>query len=134
MKAIEAFAAFWYSRGERCLSGVSCAGSEGLDLAPSGARTGGHFQGSAGARHTMGGANRAESRRIGIANNYCAGFLRQQENQQLGIPREMAASFPPELQRLVGYSVFRGLIGHIDKRDPIELLGASGEFRSIWDR
>lgn len=81
-----------------------------------------------------GGANRSGMRRTGIAMNYCAGFIRQQENQQLGIPREMAASFPPELQRLVGYSVFRGLIGHVAKRDPIELLGASGEFRSIWDR
>ena len=29
--------------------------------------------------------------RVGIAMNYCAGFIRQQENQQLGIPREIAA-------------------------------------------
>lgn len=81
-----------------------------------------------------GGENRSRARRTGIAMNYCAGFIRQQENQQLGIPREIAASFPAELQRLVGYGVFRGLIGHIDKRDPIELLGASEELRVIWDR
>jgi ectoine hydroxylase-related dioxygenase (phytanoyl-CoA dioxygenase family) len=81
-----------------------------------------------------GGANRSDSRRTGIAMNYCAGFIRQQENVQLGIPREIAASFSSELQRLVGYGVFRGLIGHIDKRDPIELLGGSEELRVIWDR
>lgn len=81
-----------------------------------------------------GGANRTNARRVGLAMNYCAGFIRQQENQQLGIPREVAAAFPPRLQRLVGYGVYRDLIGHIDKRDPRELLGADGTFRSIWDR
>ncbi len=34
-----------------------------------------------------GGANTTDERRIGIAMNYCAGWVRQQENQQLGIPR-----------------------------------------------
>src|SRR4051794_16277034 len=31
-----------------------------------------------------GGANRSTERRVGIAMNYCAGYIRQQENQQLG--------------------------------------------------
>nr|QQZ50083.1 phytanoyl-CoA dioxygenase family protein [Phenylobacterium glaciei] len=35
-----------------------------------------------------GGANQTDTRRTGIAMNYCAGFVRQQENQQLGIPPE----------------------------------------------
>jgi len=81
-----------------------------------------------------GGANRTGERRVGIAMNYCAGFVRQQENQQLGIPREIAARFPRRLQRLVGYGVYRALIGHIDKRDPIELLGADGGLRTVWER
>jgi ectoine hydroxylase-related dioxygenase (phytanoyl-CoA dioxygenase family) len=80
-----------------------------------------------------GGANRTGDRRVGIAMNYCAGFIRQQENQQLGIPRAVAAKFPERLQRLVGYGVYRHLIGHIDKRDPRELLGGEGAMRSIWD-
>ncbi len=33
-----------------------------------------------------GGANRTDTRRVGIAMNYCAGYIRQQENQQLGRP------------------------------------------------
>ena len=42
-----------------------------------------------------GGANRTDTRRTGIAMNYCAGFIRQQENQQLGIPaRSRRASSP----------------------------------------
>src|SRR5687768_8417679 len=64
-----------------------------------------------------GGANTTSERRIGIAMNYCAGYIRQQENQQLGIPREVAARFETRLQELCGYSVYSGLIGHIDKKD-----------------
>jgi ectoine hydroxylase-related dioxygenase (phytanoyl-CoA dioxygenase family) len=81
-----------------------------------------------------GGANRSDQRRVGLAMNYCAGFIRQQENQQLGIPPEIARGFSKRLQRLVGYGVYRGLIGHIDKRDPIELLGKEGHLKTIWDR
>jgi len=81
-----------------------------------------------------GGANRSDARRVGIAMNYCAGFVRQQENQQLGIPREVARRFPPRLQRLVGYGIYRGLIGHIDKRDPIELLGSHPSARIVWEK
>jgi ectoine hydroxylase-related dioxygenase (phytanoyl-CoA dioxygenase family) len=80
-----------------------------------------------------GGTNSTHSRRVGIANNYCAGFIRQQENQQLGIPRHVARSFEPRLRRLVGYGVYRGLIGHIDKRDPAELLGEPGDLKVVWE-
>jgi ectoine hydroxylase-related dioxygenase (phytanoyl-CoA dioxygenase family) len=65
--------------------------------------------------------------------NYCAGFIRQQENQQLGIPREKVASFPDRLQRLVGYGVYRSLIGHIDKQDPRKLLGGDASLKAVWD-
>jgi ectoine hydroxylase-related dioxygenase (phytanoyl-CoA dioxygenase family) len=81
-----------------------------------------------------GGANTTSGRRVGLAMNYCAGFIRQQENQQLGIPLETVRTFPPRLQELVGFGVYRGLIGHIDKDSPARLLLAKGEFRSIWDR
>jgi ectoine hydroxylase-related dioxygenase (phytanoyl-CoA dioxygenase family) len=80
-----------------------------------------------------GGANRTDTRRVGIAMNYCAGWIRQQENQQLGIPREIARRFPPRLRELVGYGVYNGLIGHIDKQSPGKLLGAEAEQRMIWE-
>ena len=80
-----------------------------------------------------GGANRSAERRVGIASNYCAGFIRQQENQQLGVPRDVAKNFPKKLQRMLGYGVFRSLIGHIDKSDPIGLLGEDPQLRVIWD-
>ncbi len=80
-----------------------------------------------------GGANTTDQRRIGIAMNYCAGYIRQQENQQLGIPRELAATFSPRLRELVGYGVYNGLIGHIDKHSPVDLLGEAVPNTMVWD-
>jgi ectoine hydroxylase-related dioxygenase (phytanoyl-CoA dioxygenase family) len=69
-----------------------------------------------------GGANTTSERRVGIAMNYCAGFIRQQENQQLGLSRETVARFPKRLRELCGYGVYNMLIGHINKHSPEELL------------
>jgi ectoine hydroxylase-related dioxygenase (phytanoyl-CoA dioxygenase family) len=81
-----------------------------------------------------GGANTTGQRRMGMAMNYCAGFIRQQENQQLGLSPERVRGFSPRLRELVGYGVYQGLIGHIDKQSPAQLLGDGASFRSIWDR
>jgi ectoine hydroxylase-related dioxygenase (phytanoyl-CoA dioxygenase family) len=81
-----------------------------------------------------GGANTTSERREGIAMNYCAGYLRQQENQQLGLPTEVVRDFPPRLQELVGYGIYRGLIGHIDKQVPSNLLlSADSDTGLLWD-
>ena len=80
-----------------------------------------------------GGANRTAERRYGIAMNYCAGYIRQQENQQLGIPPELVGRFPTRLQQLIGYGIYSGLIGHIDKKSPAALLGAAPAGGMIWD-
>jgi ectoine hydroxylase-related dioxygenase (phytanoyl-CoA dioxygenase family) len=66
--------------------------------------------------------------------NYCAGYVRQQENQQLGIPRAVARGFSPRLRQLVGYGVYNGLIGHIDKESPERLLDAGApDMGLVWD-
>ena len=67
-------------------------------------------------------AIRSSARRTGIAMNYCAGWMRQQENQQLGIPLDVARGFPDRLRKLCGFGIYRGLIGHIDKCSPFDLL------------
>jgi ectoine hydroxylase-related dioxygenase (phytanoyl-CoA dioxygenase family) len=81
-----------------------------------------------------GGANTTDRRRVGLACNYCAGYVRQQENQQLGIPRDVARRFDERLQRLCGYGIYNGLIGHIDKHDPIELLREADSAEMVWDQ
>ncbi|HEY5026583.1 MAG TPA: phytanoyl-CoA dioxygenase family protein [Acidimicrobiales bacterium] len=81
-----------------------------------------------------GGANTTACRRVGIAMNYCAGYVRQQENQQLGIPLDVVRRFPRRLQELCGYSIYNGLIGHIDKQHPGKLLlGTEEESSLVWD-
>ncbi len=80
-----------------------------------------------------GGANTTAERRWALSCYYCAGWMRQQENLQLGIPRETAARFPRRLQELCGYSVYRGQWGHIDNHDPIELLGRERARPMVWE-
>ncbi len=81
-----------------------------------------------------GGANITDERRVGVAMNYCAGYLRQQENQQLGLGLDTVRRFAPRLQELVGFGIYRGLIGHIDKQVPSTvLLGADADSRLLWD-
>ncbi len=82
-----------------------------------------------------GGANTTAHRRVGIAMNYCAGWVRQQENQQLGIPLDTIRRFSPRLRELVGFGVYHGLIGHIDKRSPAEvLLDEPVAAAIVWDK
>lgn len=73
-----------------------------------------------------GGANASDRRRVGLAVGFCVGWMRQQENQQLGIPREVAKGFSPRLRKLVGYGIYKGLYGHIDKCSPVDLLDEAG--------
>jgi ectoine hydroxylase-related dioxygenase (phytanoyl-CoA dioxygenase family) len=81
-----------------------------------------------------GGANTTDADRIGIAMNYCAGWVRQQENQQLGIPVEVARTFSPRLRELCGYGVYNMLIGHINKHSHDEILDAApGSARIVLD-
>jgi ectoine hydroxylase-related dioxygenase (phytanoyl-CoA dioxygenase family) len=80
-----------------------------------------------------GGANRSDAPRLGIAMNYCAGWLRQQENQQLGIPLAIAREFSPQLRRLAGFGLYRRLLGHIDKCSPEDLLDETGPRRVVGE-
>jgi ectoine hydroxylase-related dioxygenase (phytanoyl-CoA dioxygenase family) len=81
-----------------------------------------------------GGDNTTDTRRVGIVVNHCAGFLRQEENQLLAVPREMAATFPRRLQQMLGYGVYRGLMGHVDKQDPGVFLDPDVETDMVWRR
>jgi ectoine hydroxylase-related dioxygenase (phytanoyl-CoA dioxygenase family) len=83
-----------------------------------------------------GGANATDQDRVGIAMNYCAGWVRQQENQQLGIPLDVVRTFEPRLAELCGFGVYHGLIGHIDRRSPADVVLADRGDRDgamVWD-
>jgi hypothetical protein len=69
------------------------------------------------------GANRSSASRFGAAAAYILGWLRQEENQYLAVPPELARTLPEDLQRLVGYQLDGGLgfAGDLGQ-DPIEML------------
>ena len=48
-------------------------------------------------------------------------------------PATWPRTFSPRLRQLVGYGVYRGLIGHIDKRSPVDLLDEGPAQRMVWD-
>ena len=51
-----------------------------------------------------GGANDSAAPRLGMNLTYCLGWLRQEENQYLSCPPEIARTFEPELRALMGYA------------------------------
>ena len=51
-----------------------------------------------------GGANRSNASRMGLINVYSLGWLRQESNQYLNHPPEIAAKFAPRLRALLGYT------------------------------
>ncbi len=51
-----------------------------------------------------GGANRSNAPRSGLINTYSLGWLRQESNQYLETPPEVAARFGPRLRALLGYT------------------------------
>ncbi|MFT5574513.1 MAG: ectoine hydroxylase-related dioxygenase (phytanoyl-CoA dioxygenase family) [Bermanella sp.] len=73
-----------------------------------------------------GGENQTNERRWAQTINYCVGAIRQQENLMLSIPRELAATFNDELRELVGYRLSLRNVGHVDAKDPCDLLPVTG--------
>jgi hypothetical protein len=70
-----------------------------------------------------GGPNRSDRTRIGVNITYNVAWLRQEENQYLSVPLEIAATLPVELLRLMGYDRGAYALGYIDDlRDPIEAV------------
>lgn len=69
------------------------------------------------------GANRSDATRTGMRILYSAGWLRQEENQYLSVPPEIARDLDPKLLRLIGYQRGAYGLGYIDDmRDPIAAI------------
>ena len=70
-----------------------------------------------------GGANRSTEARRGINVGYTLSWLRQEENQYLACPPEVARELPESLARLAGYQRGAYALGYYgDLRDPIEAV------------
>jgi ectoine hydroxylase-related dioxygenase (phytanoyl-CoA dioxygenase family) len=70
-----------------------------------------------------GGANKSQAHRIGINIGYSLGWLRQEENQFLACPPEVARALPEGLLRLMGYQRGAHSLGYVDSaNEPLEWL------------
>lgn len=70
-----------------------------------------------------GGANTTDAHRIGVNVGYSLGWLRQEENQYLACPPEVARTLPEGLLRLMGYQRGAFALGYVDDmREPLDWL------------
>ncbi len=65
-----------------------------------------------------GGANVSTSDRMGINITYSLAWLRQEENQFLSCPPELAKTMAPELQELLGYTMGSVACGYFSEPKP----------------
>jgi ectoine hydroxylase-related dioxygenase (phytanoyl-CoA dioxygenase family) len=69
-----------------------------------------------------GGANRTAQSRLAFTNQYCAPWLRTQENFFLEVPRETVRALRPTIQNLLGYSIYPPFMGMVDSMHPKRVL------------
>jgi ectoine hydroxylase-related dioxygenase (phytanoyl-CoA dioxygenase family) len=75
-----------------------------------------------------GGPNTSDADRVGINVDYALGWLRQEENQYLSVPVEVARELPERVQELMGYSLGAYALGYVDDvRHPRQALVADTE-------
>jgi ectoine hydroxylase-related dioxygenase (phytanoyl-CoA dioxygenase family) len=85
-----------------------------------------------GALYHGGGANRSTAVRIGVNITYARAWLRQEENQYLSVPPDVARTLDDDLLRLMGYGRGAYALGYVDDlRDPLAVLRGDGDGASV---
>lgn len=77
-----------------------------------------------GSAYHGGGANHSAGDRTGVGLAYTLGWLRQEENQYLACPPDVARTLPPALQDLIGYAGHFPFLGWHEGADPARHRGA----------
>lgn len=82
-----------------------------------------------------GGANRSTGVRRGVNITYAVGWVRQEENQFLACPPEIARTLHDDLLHLMGYQQGAFALGYVgDQQDPLSYLrGEDGKVKVIGD-
>ena len=77
-----------------------------------------------------GGGNDSSGVRRGVNITYAVGWVRQEENQYLACPPDIARTLDDELLRMMGYQQGAFALGYVgDQQDPLSLL--RGEHRKV---
>jgi ectoine hydroxylase-related dioxygenase (phytanoyl-CoA dioxygenase family) len=82
-----------------------------------------------------GGANRSDRARQGVNITYAVGWVRQEENQYLACPPEIARTLDDDLLRMMGYREGAFALGYVgDQEDPLAVLrGEQRKKRTIGE-
>jgi ectoine hydroxylase-related dioxygenase (phytanoyl-CoA dioxygenase family) len=80
-----------------------------------------------------GGANQSDGVRRGVNITYSVGWVRQEENQFLATPVELARTLDDDLLRMMGYQQGAFALGYVgDNQDPLAFLrGQQGKVKTI---
>ena len=85
-----------------------------------------------------GGTNNTDEPRLGVFLHYAPSWLRQEENQYLSCPPEVAKDFSPELRTLIGYSKGGYVLGFFtdpeDKEGKLESVSPEKIFGGSKDQ
>ncbi len=84
--------------------------------------------------HGAGANSTADERRFGLSIQYVAGWCRQQQNLMLGADLDQVATYPRRLQELLGFSLYRNVMGHVNRESPAKLLGVEEEPNMVWEK
>ncbi len=81
------------------------------------------------------GANTSDGVRRGVNITYAAGWVRQEENQYLACPHEVARTLDDDLLRMMGYTQGAFALGYVgDQTDPLAALrGGTAKARTIGE-
>ena len=80
------------------------------------------------------GANRSALVRYGLNITYAVSWLRQEENQYLSVPADVARGLPDPLLRLMGYARGAYALGYVDDmRDPLDVLKGTASGVGLGD-
>ena len=82
-----------------------------------------------------GGANISDQVRTGVNLTYAVGWVRQEENQYLACPTEIARTLDDDLLRMMGYQAGAFAMGYVgDQQDPLAVLkGRDAKVKVIGD-
>jgi ectoine hydroxylase-related dioxygenase (phytanoyl-CoA dioxygenase family) len=76
----------------------------------------------ASAYHGGGTNSTIDEQRLIFATFSIRGYLRQEENQFLAVPRDTAKNLDQDIQAFMGYSMSDPACGYVEQMDPIYLL------------
>ena len=77
--------------------------------------------------HCGGPNSTSDDWRLGLNVQYVRGFFRTQQNHYLSIPHDKLSGYSPQLRKLLGFELHRGIMGHVDGSSPAAAVGAGDD-------